>query len=142
MKKALLLVITIITILFILSSCRTKTNYEFLETTDSIEEISIVELSFDDDGALVETEKRAIYDVDVFLDTFKRIDCYKYYGDPLGATQEGVKDTVVKITYKDGGYELISWRGQSKYTVENGLEYYAGYSVFDEAQFKELIESQ
>ena len=121
--------------------CRFPETYNFKHPTDDIIEISIVELSFGENGKLIETKIRQIADTESFLADFKKIECYMYFGDPLGVTPEGVEDTVIKITYENGEYELINWKGQAEYTSEKGLIYYAGYCVFDEKQFESLLEN-
>ena len=122
------------------ASCRHKETYAFLNSTDKIVGISVVKISFSDNGEVIQTEVREIKDTKAFLDDFKGIDCYTYYGDPLGISEEGSEDTVIKIFYENDEYELINWLGQAKYTCENGFSYYAGFSVFDEMQFEALIE--
>lgn len=137
MKKSYL--IFAIFCLFLFSSCRCSEEYNFLNPTDAIEEIAIVNLHFGDDGYLIETKIKTIENVNEFLNDFQRVDCYTYFGDPIPATPEGIEDTVIKILYKNNEYELINWNGQSEYTLKKGLTYYAGYSVFDEYQFEALI---
>lgn len=114
--------------------------YDFLNSADKISEIAIVRLNFDDDGVLMQTEIKKIENINEFLEDFKKIDCYIYFGDPISATPEGIEDTVIKIIYVNNEYELINWNGQSEYTIERGLDYYAGFNVFDEQQFEKLIE--
>ena len=125
----------------ILVSCRHQDNYSFLNNRNEISSISIVMVSFDDAGQIVETELQQIENVDSFLEDFQKINCYTYYGDPLGLTEEGVEASVIKIVYKNNEYELINWNGQATYTNETGFRYYAGYNVFDESQFNSLIQS-
>ena len=125
----------------ILVSCRHQDNYSFLNNRNEISSISIVMVSFDDAGQIVETELQQIENVDSFLEDFQKINCYTYYGDPLGITEEGVEASVIKIVYKNNEYELINWNGQATYTNETGFRYYAGYNVFDEIQFNSLIQS-
>lgn len=125
----------------ILVSCRHQDNYSFLNNRNEISSISIVMVSFDDAGQIVETELQQIENVDSFLEDFQKINCYTYYGDPLGITEEGVEASVIKIVYKNNEYELINWNGQATYTNETGFRYYAGYNVFDESQFNSLIQS-
>ena len=137
MKKILLIIFIVFSRLLV--SCRYPETYSFLNSTDEIKKITIVQLSFDNEGSLIETEIQKIEDINTFLEDFKKISCYKYFGDPTSATPEGVEDTVIKILYENDDYELINWNGQSKYSSENGFNYYAGYIVFDEQQFESLI---
>lgn len=138
MKKISLLFV--ISCLFLYSSCRCSEEYNFLNPINEIKEIAIVKLDFDDNGYLMETKIKTIENANEFLYDFQRVDCYIYFGDPTPATPEGIEDTAIKILYQNNEYELINWNGQSKYTSEKGLIYYAGYRVFDEDQFETLIE--
>ena len=110
-----------------------------MESTETISEISIVHLSFDENSKLIENELSVIDDRQEFINSFRKIDCYVFFGDPLGVTPTGVEAKVIKIAYESGEYELINWQGQAKYTAERGFQYYAGYSVFDQEQFEHLI---
>lgn len=136
MKKTVILIVCLICLL---SSCRHRETYPFLNSIDEILNISIVGISFNENGEMTQTEIEKIVNTDVFLDDFRDINCYTYYGDPAGVTPEGVSDTVIKISYTNDEYELINWTGQAEYTTEKGFRYYAGYSVFDEKQFESLI---
>lgn len=139
MRKSTMIWITMMAFIFF-ASCRHPETYEFLKTTEKIASISIVEISFNENCELEQTEIKKINDINAFLDDFNQVSCYVYYGDPLGVTPEGVSDTVVKITYENDDYELINWSGQSEYTDDKKFQYYAGFSVFDEKQFETLIE--
>lgn len=138
MKKGLVIFIIILTCFFF-ASCRHQETYSFLNSTDEISGVSLVTISFDENGEVIQTEVRKINDIIAFLDDFKKINCYTYYGDPAGITEEGVEDIVIKVSYENDEYELINWIGQAKYTQERGFSYYAGFSVFDEEQFELLI---
>lgn len=137
MKKVLLPVA--MACLLLLVSCRNSEAYEFLNPTHEIAEITIVNILFGENCDLIEAEIKKIEDTSTFLKDFQKVNCYTYFGDPIGVTPEGVEDTVIKISYANGEYELINWNGQSKYTAEKGFNYYAGYSTFDEQQFESLM---
>lgn len=138
MKKGLAIFITIL-ICFLAVSCRHEETYSFLNSPDKISGVSIVTISFNENGGVIQTEVQKIDDINVFLDDFRNITCYTYYGDPTGVTVEGVEDTVIKVSYQNDEYELINWMGQAEYTQARGFSYYAGFSVFDEDQFELLI---
>ena len=141
MKKTILPLLSLFVLVFLLLSnisCRVKETYNFLNSSEKITNISIVTLSFENDE-LIQTTIANIENKSTFLDDFSQIKCHVYFGDPCAATPEGTPDTVVKITYENGEYELINWNGQSTYTVERGFNYYAGFSIFDEEPFKLLI---
>lgn len=138
MKKAFTFLFFAVLILS-LTSCRYPKTYELLESTEAISEISVVQLSFDENSRLIENELSVIDDRQEFINSFRKIDCYVFFGDPLGVTPTGVEAKVIKIAYESGEYELINWQGQAKYTADGGFRYYAGYSVFDQEQFERLI---
>lgn len=138
MKKTI--PILIVSILLLLTSCgRVPEDYDFLNSTDDISEISLVNLTFDENTKLIQTQLIVINNKNEFIKDFKKVDCYTYFGDPTGVTPEGDSTTVIKITYKNNDYELINWNGQAEYTLERGFNYYAGFSVFDEEQFNALL---
>lgn len=138
MKKTLLLFVVVISVLF-MPSCRHREAYDFMNSTDSIERISIVELTINMDGGLTETELQAIVDINAFLEDFGSVNCYTYFGDPVGITPGEKGVSVIKITYDNGEYELIDWKGQAEFNPEKGFKNYVGFCVFDEEQFEALI---
>ena len=123
----------------LLPACGKAKVYRFLNPSDEITEIAIINVSSAEGDNLTETEIQRIEDTDTFLEEFRKIGCHTYFGDPISVLPEGEKSTVIKISYQNGSYGLINWNGQTEYTPEKGLKYYAGYSVFDEDQFKSLI---
>ena len=137
--KKVIVTLEIILILFCFASCRQAKTYSLLNPGDEIDSISIVTVSFNDDSDIVQTEMKKVEDVQVFLNEFSNIDCYTFYGDPRGLTNEGEEDTVIKICYKNGEYEMINWSGQANYTIKRGFRFYAGYSVFNEEQCELLL---
>lgn len=137
--KKVIVTLEIILTLFCFASCRQAKTYSLLNPGDEIDSISIVTVSFNDDSDIVQTEMKKVEDVQVFLNEFSNIDCYTFYGDPRGLTNEGEEDTVIKICYKNGEYEMINWSGQANYTIKRGFRFYAGYSVFNEEQFELLL---
>lgn len=139
MKRKVQVLLLLFAVVLFNTACRHKNTYDFLHSTDDIVAVSVVDLSFDENRALVETEVKQVADINGFLNQFSSLDCYTYFGDPVAATPEGTEDTVIKILYDNGEYELINWRGQSRYLAERGLKYYAGYRVFDEQQFETFI---
>lgn len=140
MKRRCIVLVTVF-LLLLLVSCRQASTYSFLNSTQKIEAISIVRLTFDDNGDLSENEIKIIENCSEFIDDFQKMNCYNYLGDPFGAIPENEKsDTVIKILYDGGEYEFINWCEQSKYTVDYGFKYYMGFKVFDEHQFKGLVD--
>ncbi|MBQ2815581.1 MAG: hypothetical protein IJE65_02820 [Clostridia bacterium] len=137
--KKIAFVLEIILMLFCFVSCRHAKTYNLLNPIDKIDSISIVTVSFNEDSDIVQTEVKKIEDIRSFLNELSNIDCYTFYGDPRGLTNEGEEDTVIKICYKNGEYEMINWSGQANYTIKRGFRFYAGYSIFDEDQFELLL---
>ena len=137
--KKLRLIPLLLLLLVMLTACRRPQTYPLLAPQEEIVGISLVAISFDQRGAVVETELCPIDDVTAFMADFRALDCFTWYGDPLGVTEEGKNATAVKMMYHSGAYELIGWAGQSRYHPENGFNYYAGYCVFDEASFTAFI---
>ena len=139
MKKICALLV-VVTIGLLFTACRVKEAYDFLNPIDEISEISIVAISFDENNQVIQTELRKLEDTSAFLDDFRSLNCYVYFGDPTGVVVEGEEDTVIKISYQNSEYELINWKGQAEDTLEKGFNFYAGYNVFDKDQFEALIE--
>lgn len=136
MKNRML--IYIITLILILTSCRARETYAFLGNESEISGISVVAITIDSGANVSSTELIKIEDVDTFLEEFKAVDCYTYRGDPVGITEDC---NAIMIQYSSGEYELISWNGQAEYTLDRGFRNYVGYSVFDEEAFSNLINS-
>lgn len=138
MKKAT--VFFLLSILMIFSvSCGFQRPYHFLNSLDEVKEIMIVKLTFED-KEMMQTDLQRIENTEVFLEKFQQIPCHRRFGDPTGATEEGVENVVFRISYLNGEYELIDWYGKSVYTLENGFKYYAGYDSLDEQAFELLIQ--
>lgn len=120
-------------------SCRHRETYRLLNKETQIAGISLVLVSFDEQGNSVQTELKTIENKESFLEDFRKVDCYSHSGDPMGVTEEGVEDIVIKVCYNNDEYELINCSGQATYTAERGFRFYRGYSVFDKEQFDILI---
>lgn len=120
-------------------SCVFQRSYQFLNSLDKVKEIMVVKLTFEN-NEMIQTDLQRIEKTEFFLEEFQKIPCYKRFGDPTGATEEGVENVVFRISYLNGEYELIDWYGKSIYTLENGLKYYAGYDSLDEQAFELLLE--
>ena len=128
MRKTILTTILVL-ILLTFMGCGGKT-YTFNYSLDKIESIEIVSaensLQFTVIKKLSETEQ------DVFLEQFQEIEFDNYYfGDPMS-----VSGDAVKITYRNGEYEMIScyW---SEF-VRDGEVYFIRKSC-DEKVFNELL---
>ena len=142
-RKVIFTIAVLMAVAFTLSACDGKTAYEFINDESEISKIEIVRLcEYDEEkGEYREELISLIEDRSAFLSDFKRVECYEHWSDPTGVF-EG--NTVIKITYKNGEYELIHHSGQSTYLHFDDnpsfLQIYAGFCDFDEKQFNELIE--
>ena len=144
MKKCLLFIRNISIVLVIscflwgTTSCRVHTTYDFLNTEEEISKVEIVKLGeFDRDSTeYEETVLAVVEDIDAFLNDFSELNCYVYFGDPLGVDTDEI---VIKFIYTNNEYELVNFMGQAKYDSEKKFTNYAGYRVFDEEPFNEFI---
>ena len=139
MKKIVVVILSVLLLICSNAACRVREAYGFINPSESIINISIVKLSFENEE-LLQTTVATVDDTSLFLADFRKIKCYVYFGDPSGITPEGISDTVIKIDYENSEYELINWNGQARYTIEGGFNYYYGFNIFDEEQFEALIE--
>lgn len=140
MKKAFVIIL-LSALVVALSACRTPEKYDFLHPESEIAAVHIVEIQCAADGTESVTQLCEIEDSASFLAAFRAVDCYVYWGDPIGPYEKGETAVVVKVIYNNGDYELIAWNGQAEYTQENGYCHYAGFSVFDEDKFNSLLSS-
>ena len=128
-----------------LTACSVETNYNFMNPTDEISAISIVEVTYDDNNDRVQTEISEIHDISGFLCEFNGITCTTAIipMEPVPIEENGVAVTVIKFSYNNGEYELVNWKGQSKYRLTNvynpGMHFYSGYYKFDQNDFEALI---
>ena len=139
-KRITAVAIILIMLALILTGCRVREKYKLLHQEDEVSSVEIVTVLFDEEGIADLQVKACISDVKVFMKDFRSVPCYVYFGDPIGLKKNPSGIDVIRITYQNGDYELIDYNGQSEYTQERGFDYYAGFNVFDEEQFEELIE--
>jgi hypothetical protein len=128
--KKVLLIASCLLVLLLVAGCGAKT-YEFENSIDEIERIEIVSAEnsreFTVTKTLSETEKND------FLEQFQAMKFDRYYlGDPLSVNGEAVK-----ITYRDGNYEMIChyWADY----VKDG-EIYSVWKSCDEEEFNQLLD--
>lgn len=138
-RKVLIVVSLVVLLTIVFVGCRHRETYSLLHGEEEIESISIVNVILNDDGEVTQKELCSVADINGFMKKFREVDCYIYFGDPTGVSEEGVSADVIKIVYENGEYELINWNGQAECTDEKGFQYYCGFSVFDENEFKALI---
>ena len=141
-KKIIFAISALMVVVLVLSACSGKKAYKFINEESEMSTIEIVRLcEYDQEKEEFKEELISVIENrSDFLSDFKKVECYNHWSDPNGV-HEG--DVVIKITYKNGEYELINHSGQGKYRhFEDNpsfLQVYAGYRDFDEEQFNDLI---
>ena len=130
--KKLFCIALLLLVSWMTSVCGEKTYYSFIHPVDEIESVEIVSaensLVFAVTKTLSETEKSD------FLQQFQSMKFGTYYvGDPMG-----VHGKAVKLTYRNGDYEMICYFW-AEY-VKNS-EIYFTWKHCDEAEFHALLDS-
>ena len=140
LSKRKIAVILILIMTLGLAGCSYRDSYKLLHHADEIASVEIVTVLLDEEENIVQQKKAQVDDVEAFMKDFRLVVCRCHFGGPTGVEKSLSGNDVIKITYQNGEYELIDWKGQSEYTPERGFKYYGGVNVFDEEQFEELIE--
>ncbi len=132
-----LLLIIFLSQTFIFSSCE-RTEYPFNQATANIVKVEVIK-NGELQGLYTEHEVTVIKEVSLkdseFIDDFRKIECKRGFGDPSVLTPG---DKGFKIIYKNGDYEIITYRAQGRHS--SGKYFDTGYYDFDEEQFNDLIE--
>ncbi len=130
---------------FLLSSCERTVDFEFLQKSEKISKIEVVEV-----GELVYVGTEYVSnlqpeftvirelpkeDINKFLKDLNNVDCHKHFFHP-GPVSVG--DIVFKITYFNGDYQLIDSGTQGD--LEDDFYNYMGRYQFDSEQFEELMD--
>ncbi len=137
MRKNMLCIYCLLISLFVSGCSKKEVQYNFMYDQSEVSKIEIVIVGEEDEQGLNRQEVRGeIEDIDLFLDKFNQITCYKHVGDPRGVY---VNDRVIKVTYVNGEYELIGRDGQARYTMQRQYVNYVGYRYFDKEEFYDLI---
>lgn len=141
-KKRRRLFFIIIVILCVFYCCGPK-KYRFSQKLNQINAIDIVEGMTELDAGLGNFENIVVLASipeeawDRFLADFKAIECKSYIGDPV----YWLGGKIIRITYKDGGIELISeCTGFYHRFDEEGIGDFKS-KFFDDEQFEQLIEN-
>ena len=146
MKKPVFLLLSCVMLILCLTGCshmNIRTTYSFMYDADQIEKIekgiafrtgngdnntwSPMDITVD--SRLDES------DIERFMTDLKNVDCHTYFGPP-NYLWEGT--SVIKISYYNGAYELISPGVQDKYT-EKTEQLGTGKCHFDKEQFDKLV---
>ncbi len=146
MKKIISIIVCISTIFCLLfTSCRKET-YRFLNDESEISCIEIISLKYSSWGSWDSNESKEeilickINDVSNFLDDFSKINVDSCYPPP-DRYDEICRQTVIKITYNNGEYELIFPAGKERCEYKDGdlTKNFSGILTLDNAQFADLV---
>ena len=140
MKNRLLILLAVF-LTTSLAGCRIRVpeTYQLLHPENEIAHVYIVNAYIDDANELVQTERCEINDIVGFLNDFRKVPCYVYFGDPVGPIRSGEATDIIKIVYENGDYELIDYNGQAEYTQTRGYDHYTGFSIFDKEKCYSLV---
>ena len=137
MKK--ILTFSVILFALFLTSCHASCTFPFMHPTEEISEIAVVDLSYVENGDVLQTELIAIEDVDGFLTEFRKVTCYVYFGDPSRPYKSDDSTIVIRVTCANGEYQLIGFNGQCSYTLDHGLNIYDGIYCYRENEFMDFV---
>ena len=135
MKRAVF--IGIIMLSLCLSGCNTSSEYTFMKPASEIVSMDIICTDpYRDYSAYNDIEpayKIASEQWSSFISDFTKITCKRYYADPCLS----LSGMVIRITYMDGSYEVISPYTGLHVTSDGDWRYIMCY--FDDAAFNSLI---
>lgn len=137
MKRTIILALALI--LLHLGGCKAQRHYLFSQQIENIDNIEIVYI--DPFSAITEYDQlESIATIsseqwESFIHDFHAIPCSAYFLDPYQA----IEGNVIRITYKDGGYEVISEYSGLQIT-SNGEWKYPPY-YFDSQAFNSFVEA-
>lgn len=127
----------IISIVFVFSSCKCATEYNFFHEKEMIASIELVKAYYDfEKEEPIQEAIQTIENKEEFIKDFKSLKCYIYLRAPMGVDEKGL---AIKIMYSNGDYELIRHIGQAEYTYGKGYNGYCTNGNFDKEEFNKLI---
>ena len=142
-RKSVFIFAIVLSLLCMLCSCNVRRSYNYMNDKEDIVEISLVSLHFAFNDVIEYTNNvKEIDDIEKFLNDFEKLECYQWFGDPLGFWEENGDEgmIVIKFVYSNGDYELVGWDACARYTTEKGLGNHNGFRIFEEEQFNEFIQ--
>ena len=132
MKKTIVLILTLATLLCSLTGCMFDREYSFYQPVSEISSIEIVSLKYH--GTYYEDFEEIliceIEDIDQFIVDFYKMD----YSGRFGPNPSPETPTAIKITYKNGNKEAITPYGR----YSSDYRFHGSFS-FKEDQFYDLI---
>ena len=145
MKKNIFSLTFFILLMIFMTGCEQKVDYVFLDNSEKIEKIEIVEvgemeyignkLSSSLQPEIIVVKELSKDNISSFLKDFNELECYKYLTDP-GYLFPGSE--AIKISYLNGDYELINVEAQGRF--KNNKYIGTGRFYFDDEPFNELID--
>ena len=142
MKKKTMYYLLIIIIVLLLARCFGPKRYRFSQSTDQIASIDIVEGMTANDARRGDFSNIVVLasipeeEWNQFLTEFSSVKRHSHIGDPL----QGLGGRIFRITYNDGGIELVGrLTGYYYRWNEDGIGKFKP-TYFDEEQFEHLIE--
>ncbi len=115
-----------------------KLEYNFIDRITEISAIEIVKLGKSQYESQIpdnQTVIAKVEDTSEFLMKFAELDCFLSTQIPTRVPDDSI---VIRISYNDGSYELISANGQSKSFLGDTYAF-DGYRYFDKTQFSDFI---
>ena len=128
--------------MILFAGCRyTPSSYSFAFGEEDIVAISIVHMKGYVDVEHDETEYDIVYtvkNIEQFLNEFSKIEFRRiWFGDP---TQVESDELAIRVSYKNGLAEYISFTGQEWWESEGKEGWRFGKHYCDETEFKQFLE--
>jgi hypothetical protein len=121
--------------MFLCSSCGLFSPQHYVCDAVNVDSIQLVQL-----GQFIEEENEfkcivlsEITDIETFVNRLDGVGHSVNWGDPTMLHEE---DTVIKINYKTGDFDLLHWYAQ---LFNRAGTYKTGYFFFDEDEFNSLV---
>lgn len=135
MKRLVLIVISLLA--FFLCSCNENLNYPFMQPSKDITGIDIIYVDGYRDYKSYD-HLEAIHSIapeqwSIFIDSLNKITCKKQSYEPYYS----LSGNVIRITYADDSYEVISRYTGAQFSADGDLRYPVIY--FDSEEFDEFI---
>ena len=138
-KKVLGLLVILLSVTVIFTSCTTKKPYEFMHDNSEFEKVELVDFGYLVEWSNINAVIRASYpieDINAFLSDFKAVDC------EWGYLEGGYFDNsrAIKFVYSNGDYEFIRYDDVVSLLASGEFADKHNLWWFDDIQFNELLE--
>lgn len=134
--------ILFILIIIMLSTCQKRTAFSLSQSEASVDKIEIIAVDplhiySHDDTSTFQVQQTIAPNLHItFLKKLYDVPCYRYRNDPI----QGFDQNTIRVTYRDGSYELIGWCTVYYETPAGDWKYPPYY--FDKEAFVEFISNQ